>query len=138
MTMATGLMGPGVKAQCRVCGNFAVADQFKLHYQLRQMVCPGCFSGKNQKEKEQKVAEKVQEPMHPPGWDKEDEYLEKVARMRKQEQQPQFARISGSDFVRYTCMGCKYNFKYDPQARIPRSCPYCNVEVPRMKASNLI
>lgn len=136
--MAAGPIGPGVKATCKACGNSALADQFKLHYIMKLMVCPTCFSGKTQKEKEQREVQKSVEPLRPAGWDKDDEYLEKAARMKKDSLQPQFTRIPGSDFVKHTCMGCKYNFKYDPQTKTPRSCPYCNVAVPVMKASYLI
>ncbi len=136
--MAAGPIGGGVKATCRACGGSAMADSFKLHYIMKMMVCPACFSGKTQKEKEQKEVQKAAEPIRPPGWDKEDEYLEKAARMKKESAQPQFARIPGTDFVRHACMSCKYQFKYDPQAKVPRSCPYCNYPVPVMKASYLV
>ncbi|MBS3166221.1 hypothetical protein J4444_03805 [Candidatus Woesearchaeota archaeon] len=35
-----------VKAKCKHCGKDAASDQFRLHYQLRMMVCPACYSGK--------------------------------------------------------------------------------------------
>ncbi|MBI2666003.1 hypothetical protein HYX13_00160, partial [Candidatus Woesearchaeota archaeon] len=45
------MMGSGIKAQCKVCNGFAVADQFRLHPIHRQMVCPSCFTGKTDQKK---------------------------------------------------------------------------------------
>ena len=97
----------GVRATCRVCGEEALADQFKMHYELRQMVCPSCFSGKT----EQKKAKKETAPPKPAGWDAEDEYLEKTKRMRnKEEVRGTFKKIPGTPQVQYTCF-CSYTFK---------------------------
>jgi len=132
-------MGQGVKAKCKNCGLEAVADQFKLHYQLRMMVCPACFSGKPQKKDGiLKNEVKVEEKKRPPGWDAEDEYLEKLSRMKQAENQAQFSKIPGTDQVRCKCAQCKYDFKYDPYKRMPLKCPYCDVDVPRLKTFNLL
>ena len=44
-----------VKAKCRRCNNSVPADQFKLHYSYKMMVCPNCFSGKTQLQEEKKT-----------------------------------------------------------------------------------
>ena len=129
-------MNTGVKARCKNCGKEAPADQFKLHYKLRMMVCPACYTGKTELQKADEK-QKAAEPMHPPGWDKEDEYLEKMARFRREETKSQFTRVQGADQVKCTCVHCKYTFKYDPYKQMPRVCPYCNTDVPKFKESFL-
>jgi len=123
-----------IKAQCSVCKGFALADQFKLHHTYRKMVCPNCFSGKTKQQQEMKKVE----PQKPLGWDKDDEYLEKISRMRKQEDQAQFEKIPGTDHVKCTCPHCKYTFRYDPFRKIPKTCPYCNNDVPKLKTFTLL
>ena len=127
-------MGPGIKAKCRQCGKEAAADSFKLHYKYRMMVCPDCFSGKTEKQREEKLKAEVQ-PVHPAGWDKEDEYLEKASRMKVKEV-PQYKRIPGSDLVQMSCKNCNYTFKYDSSKQSPRTCPYCDCEVPKVNIYN--
>ena len=126
----------GVKAQCRICGTFAPADQFKLHYKYKSVVCPSCFSGRKAQQEEKKVV--VNEPPKPAGWDKEDEYLEKAQRVRQAEERSSFEKITGSDQVKCTCTSCKYVFKYDPFRKTPKVCPYCDVAVPRLKTFNML
>lgn len=121
-----------VKAKCKSCGKEAPADQFKLNYHLRYMVCPDCFRSKLEKKMEPKS-----EPVRPPGWDKEDEYLEKANRMRKQEQQSVFSRISGSDQLKCTCTQCRFTFRYNPIKNNPATCPYCATPVPKLRSSLL-
>ncbi len=122
-----------VKAQCRVCGGYAPSAQFKLHHTYKKMVCPNCYSGKTKQLEEKKK----EEPMRPPGWDAEDDYLEKASAKKKQEHQVMFTKISGTDLVQCTCAGCKYQFKYDPYKKLPYACPYCNMEVPKPKSFSL-
>ncbi len=75
----------------------------------------------------------------PAGWDKEDEYLDKITRMRAAtEPAMQFERIPGTDAYKCTCQKCKYQFRFDPLKQLPRTCPYCNLEVPRMKSFSLM
>ena len=131
-------MANNITAICRVCNKSAPADQFKLHYKLKQMVCPNCFSGKTEKAAENAEQKKVEEPPRPAGWDKEDEYLEKMARLRPKEQNPQFTKIPGSTLVKCTCSICEYTFKYDPLRKIPYTCPYCNGDIPKLKTFNLL
>ena len=122
-----------VKAKCKNCGKEAPAEQFKLHYQIKMMVCPDCFSGKTQKQQEMKKAE----PVRPAGWDLEDDYLQKHQRMKEKEK-PQFKRIPGTDQVECTCRGCKFAFKYDPFRKKPRTCPFCNENIPRLNTFSLL
>jgi len=122
-----------VKAKCKNCDKEAPAEQFKLHYQFKMMVCPDCFSGKTQKQQEMKKAE----PKKPVGWDMDDEYLQKHQRMKEKEK-PRFRRIPGTDQVECTCKGCKYAFKYDPFRKKPRTCPFCNEEIPRLNTFSLL
>jgi predicted Zn-ribbon and HTH transcriptional regulator len=125
-----------VKAKCKKCGNESPADQFKLHYAMRLMVCPTCFSGKtDQLKQKQEAIKNVQNK--PPGWDAEDIYLEKFHNM-KQKDKPQFEKIHGTKQMKCTCHKCKFEFKYDPFVKRPRNCPYCNEDVPRMNTYNLL
>ena len=74
------------------------------------------------------------------GWHKlsEDEYLEKVARLKDKEEEPKFKKIPGSNLVQGTCIKCKYQFRYDPFRKQPRTCPYCDTDIPRFKTFNLL
>lgn len=121
-----------VTAECKMCGGSAAADQFKLHYKFRQMVCPRCYTGKTEEEAKKQVIRNV-EPAKPAGWDKDDEYLEKVSRVKKEQETTQFNKIAGSDLLMCKCVKCKYSFKYDALRKIPRTCPYCDAEIPRVK-----
>jgi DNA-directed RNA polymerase subunit RPC12/RpoP len=133
------MVGMGIKAKCRNCGCEAPADQFKLHYELRTMVCPNCFSGRGKKElKKDGSKEKVADPSRPAGWDAEDDYLEKMARIKRQQTQASFSKIPNSDHVKYICVNCKYSFRYDPLKKLPYTCPYCNAEIPRLRTFNLL
>ncbi len=128
-----------VNAICRNCNKPSPAEQFKLHYLLKMMVCQSCYSGKQSGVELQRSARNVKEqrPL-PPGWDAEDDYLEKHAAGRKEENQVQFSRIRGTDHVRCTCGECKYTFKYDPFRKMPRTCPYCDSAIPKLKTFNLL
>ena len=123
-------MGQGIKAKCKQCSNEFPADQFKLHYVYKQMVCPNCFKGK----KEKTVKEILSEP-RPKGWDKEDEYLEKVSKTK--DQQVTYSKIPGTDLVKYKCVSCQFQFKYNPFRKRPATCPYCNGEIPKFKTLSL-
>lgn len=120
-----------VKAKCKKCGREAPVDQFKLHYAFKMMVCPDCFSGKTKKQEETKKAE----TQRPAGWDQEDEYLTKFHQI-KQKETAQIRKIPGTEIYECTCKKCAYKFKYDPYKQIPRSCPFCDENVPNIKTSN--
>jgi Zn finger protein HypA/HybF involved in hydrogenase expression len=125
-----------VKVTCKKCGTLVPADQFRLHYEYKMMVCPSCYTGKN-KVKEDAVKNVPAEPPKPAGWDKEDEYLEKASKQRKEETTNVFSRLPGTDLVKCRCPKCKYVFKYDPVRKSPSTCPYCNGEIPRFKTYSL-
>ncbi|MBI4152596.1 hypothetical protein HY495_02695 [Candidatus Woesearchaeota archaeon] len=124
----------GVKAQCRVCGMLAPADEFRLHYKYKQAVCAKCYSGRTEQEKQkEELKKKKEEVTRPPGWDDVDEYLTRASKQRQEEQQVQFSRVPGTEQFKCLCFQCKYSFKYDPVKKIPFNCPYCNAEVPRLR-----
>ncbi len=127
-----------IKAKCKVCGNSVPADQFRLHHEHRQMVCPTCFSGKTKPMSAIENQPKKKEPPKPAGWDKEDEYLERMATQRRLDNQAQFSRIPGTHQVHCKCAKCKYSFKYDPFRKMPRTCPYCNTDIPKLRTFNLL
>ncbi|MBT4936065.1 hypothetical protein HOL21_00295 [Candidatus Woesearchaeota archaeon] len=128
-----------VKVTCRVCKGSHPADDFKLHYEFRQMVCPNCYSGKTQKLKEKEELAKKEVPQKPAGWDQVDDYLEKAARTKKQdEQKAQFTKIPGTDQVKCKCLSCKFSFKYNPFRKLPRTCPFCNADIPKLRTFSLL
>ena len=122
------IMNP-VKAKCKHCGKDAASDQFRLHYQLRMMVCPACYSGKPTPA--QQAAREVVNPSHPPGWDKEDEYLEKTQRARMKE--TVIVRKVGDSRVKYKCPKCNYQFLYDMDKKTPTVCPYCSSNIYKIR-----
>ena len=129
-----------VQAECPKCNNRSAADAFVLDYLERRMVCPGCFKKARKPSLKEQVAkqEKVVKETKPIGWDKEDEYLVKISKLKKEQDQAQFKRIPGTNQVSCKCMKCKYVFKYDHFKKIPVSCPYCNQDIPRFKTFNLL
>ncbi|MBU0470351.1 MAG: hypothetical protein KKA62_02685 [Nanoarchaeota archaeon] len=122
-----------VAAKCRICNNTSPAEQFKLSHEYKQMVCHNCFTGKTKNLQEREKVKRMETPIKPPGWDAEDEYLAKVAKQKSMENKSYFKKIPGSDHVKCTCQNCKFEFKYDPLKNIPRACPYCNGEIPRLR-----
>lgn len=126
-----------IKVPCKNCGQQTPVDDFKLHYKYKMMVCPACYSGRTEeiRKREEKVAAK---DVKPPDWDKEDEILERMTAIRKQENQAQFSKIAGTDQVKCNCANCKYSFKYNPYRKQPRTCPYCNADVPKLRTYNLL
>ena len=123
----------GVKTQCKVCSQFAPSDQFRLHHTYKMVVCPACYSGKTALQ-EQKKKEEPKAPVKP-GWDAEDEYLEKMNRIKKQEMNGVFTKLEGG-LVKYTCANCKYPIKFNPDKNPFRACPYCNGEIPAYRSSH--
>ena len=101
--------GKSIEVKCRNCGRMAPADKFVLDYKLKMVVCPSCIKEVHKKEqvKEEKKPEPKPEPKKPG--------------IRKIE--------SGRLMVR--CPKCNYEFKYNPENRTPRSCPYCNEPIKR-------
>jgi len=125
------------KVKCKKCGRMSKPEDFVLDAEYRMMVCPYCIKDRRMKAdvykelKEQKgQAQQVKEEK-PPGWDKEDEYLEK-AHHAKMRSTVQVAKIS-EDKVQYKCPKCQYNFTYNTVKKTPTSCPYCGSDIFRMR-----
>lgn len=126
----------GIKAVCRNCHREADSETFKLHYKYKMMVCPDCFSGRTEQKRQE--IKKKEAPSKPPGWDMDDEYLEKMARLKNKEENGKFTKIPGTDQVMYCCVNCKYSFRYHPLKKIPPNCPYCNSEIPKLRLYNFM
>lgn len=126
-----------VKVLCKNCGQQAPADDFKLHYKYKLMVCPACYSGRTEEIKKKEEKRELP-PRRPAGWDEIDDYLERVSTLKKEENQAQFSKIPGTDQVQCKCSNCKYNFKYNPYKKLPRTCPYCDTEIPKLRTYNLL
>jgi len=125
----------GIKVKCRNCNKEADSDTFKLHYEYKMVVCPDCFRGKTKKQEEKEKVQIIKEK--PVGWDVEDEYLQKYHR-QKQKEKPQFKRVPGTNQIQCTCHQCSFSFKYDPFRKRPRTCPYCNENIPKMNTFSLL
>ena len=105
-----------VQAECPKCNSKSAADAFVLDYLERRMVCPGCFKKARKptlKEQTEKQKEVVKETK-PPGWDKEDEELDKLIRSRQNHVSGKIERVPGAEYVRFTCPSCTFKFKYYP------------------------
>ena len=126
----------GIKAKCRNCGKESDSEDFRLHYKYRMMVCPNCFSGRT--EQQQKIIQKKEAPPKPAGWDAEDDYLEKISKLKKEEQKSMFKKIPGTDHVMCKCNMCKFSFRYNPFKKLPRTCPYCNANIPKLRTFSLL
>ena len=131
-----------LRIQCGSCNGFAPANQFKLHYKFKKVVCPSCFSGRTEQEERKKAAAKAEQtqtlqPKKPAGWDKEDEFLERMARIKENDLKMKVEKIPGTTLVRFNCTKCTYAFKYDPYRKMPKACPYCNGDIPNLKVFTL-
>jgi Zn finger protein HypA/HybF involved in hydrogenase expression len=131
-----------VKARCKRCGNEAPATDFRMHYDYKMMVCPTCFKGGAKvipKVENKVLPKKEEEPQIPkaPGWDKDDEYLERAVKFKKEKEGGIFKQIPGTSQLMCTCPACKYSFRYDPVRKIPHGCPYCNGPIPRVSTFSL-
>src|SRR3989338_6675405 len=114
-----------LRIQCGACKGFAPASQFKLNYKFKKVVCPSCFSGRTEQEERKKVTAK------------EDEYVERMARIKKNDLKTKVEKIPGTTLVKFNCQKCNYPFKYDPYRKMPRACPYCNIDIPNLKSFTL-
>ena len=91
-----------IKVPCKNCGVLAPAEDFKLHHKYRLMVCPNCYTGKTEQLK-QKAAAQEKAPTRPPGWDKEDEYLDKMIKLREREPKNRIEKVPGTNLVKVSC-----------------------------------
>jgi len=127
-----------IRAQCKECQGFASANKFKLHHGFKRIVCPNCFSGKTKKKEEEEKKSKKEKINKPKGWDAEDEYLDKMTKIKQEQVKSQFSRIPGTKQIQCKCLGCNYIFKYDPFRKKPNACPYCNRDIPKLTTFNLL
>jgi ribosome-binding protein aMBF1 (putative translation factor) len=130
------MMNSSVKAVCKHCGKQADANSFILDIEYKMMVCAQCVKERknpkleNKDAKEKETAKSVKLPKAP-GWDAEDEYLEKMQPL-KAKQKVTVQKID-DEFVRYQCPHCKYTFKYSIVRQKPGNCPYCSSSIERMQ-----
>ena len=126
----------GIKVICKKCGRRAMSNEFALDHVYRMMVCPLCVKERKTSEmvhaevkkmEEDRKKQKAQEKEKPAGWDAEDDYLERMHKM-KMKTSVKVERVDDSR-VKYQCPKCKYNFIYDRAARRPQACPYCSSEI---------
>jgi DNA-directed RNA polymerase subunit RPC12/RpoP len=125
-----------ITAICKKCGRASAASDFILDTYAGIMVCSNCFkkrkdiSNKTKVEIEDEKRREEEKRSRPAGWDKEDEYLERVAKTKKE---LNIAKKIDDINVKYLCPGCKYSFKYNTKTKLPNSCPYCGLNVSDMK-----
>jgi len=127
-----------VSAKCRNCGRMAPADKFVLDHVYKMMVCPECVKQRKMQEdthrelQQQKILKSMQkeeEKNNPPGWDKDDEYLERAHKMKMSEGENAIVERITPDKVKYRCPNCKYIFIYDSARKFPKTCPYCGNDI---------
>ena len=132
-------MNSTVSVLCKKCGNKSPAETFQLDYNEAMMVCFSCFNKRGQKpEIKQQVKKEVTQK--PAGGDSEDELLSRLVK-EKNRSNPghgKIERVPGEMYVKYTCSGCSYKFKYFPLHKKPRTCPYCNIENPKIQVTGMI
>ena len=119
----------GISVKCRRCNKTSDSEQFVLDPVFKMMVCPNCV--KERKSALNKKPESKQEISRPPGWDAEDEYLEKSYKHKSSATVS--AREMSDGKVSYKCPNCKYSFIYDPVRKHPGRCPYCSSGIWRIK-----
>ncbi len=126
----------GVKVKCRNCGRSADSSEFVLDGILKMVVCPTCVKERKAKDIASRIrekggaeAQKAQPEGNPlpPGWDQEDEYLERAAKARKKNTIR--AQRVDEEHVRFNCPKCTYEIKYNTVKRTPARCPYCSTNI---------
>ncbi len=127
----------GVKIKCRNCGRDADSSEFVLDPGFRMVVCPNCVrerkaksiaSGiRGQSELRESQKEEPHEPSRPPGWDAEDEYLQRFAKA-KTKSTIRAQRID-EEHVKFNCPKCGYEIKYNTVKKTPARCPYCSTGI---------
>ena len=133
------MIDSNVSVVCKNCGNRAPASSFVMHPEYKTVICPQCIKqlrskkaagmAKNsQGQQTVQHGQKGQEPGKPPGWDHEDEYLEKRYQQKQKEPKKTFERIS-ADKIRCKCENCNYPFIYNTVTKHPGSCPYCDQKI---------
>ncbi|PIN86039.1 hypothetical protein COV19_06825 [Candidatus Woesearchaeota archaeon CG10_big_fil_rev_8_21_14_0_10_44_13] len=129
-----------MRVKCRQCGRYAKTNEFVLDHGYKMMVCPACVKDRKLREdvhrevdaqrqaKKKEGMEEVAEKSA--GWDKEDEYLNKLhaAKMKNTVK----VEYVTDDKVKYTCAKCSYKFIYDMTRKMPPGCPYCGTGIMKM------
>ncbi len=127
------MLNKELKATCKRCNKPAPVNQFVLDHVYRMMVCQNCVKERRTSEnvqralKEEKAQKEAQTSARPPGWDAEDDYLERSYAQKK--------RISGTverlsdEKMRYSCPVCRNSFIYNTVKKYPSSCPFCDAQV---------
>lgn len=135
-------MASDLKIKCKKCSREDYSQNFVLDPDFKMVVCSFCVkdkkSKKNQAELDALKAEeekKRQEELskRPPGWDEEDEYLER-AYAKKQKDTVKVETLSDGK-VKYKCPFCNYQFVYDPVLKKPGVCPYCSAGISKFRTS---
>ncbi|MFH1399042.1 MAG: hypothetical protein ABIG95_02940 [Candidatus Woesearchaeota archaeon] len=122
-----------IKVKCTVCGQDWDANDFVLDPIYRKVVCSACAKKRRQRVANAK-AEKIEVvPKKPAGWDAEDEYLDRVARVKQQEPVIDVEKVD-SNKVRYTCPKCRYSFNYNIETHAPSKCPFCSREISKFRS----
>jgi DNA-directed RNA polymerase subunit RPC12/RpoP len=117
---------PSIQAKCKKCGRQANAEAFVLDYDFKMMVCPQCIKEKRlKKEVRDELAKEANK--HTPGWDSEDEYLERTYKS-KVNASVKVTKLD-DEKVRYKCPKCNYEFIYDIDRKVPGRCPYCTEDI---------
>lgn len=131
-------MANSVKIKCRKCGRVASADEFVLDPFDRMVVCPLCVKeGKNRtslkkKQEEQEKIKKEEAKSKPIGWDHEDDYLERLNKIKQGGPVVEVERID-KERVKYTCFNCKYRFIHNVVTKHPNHCPYCGAAMAKIR-----
>jgi hypothetical protein len=116
-----------IKIKCRKCGRQAPANEFVLDSEYRMVVCPNCIKERDVKNKIEVKAQEQEEVKKRPGWDYEDEYLEKAYKAKKGNQLV-FEKVS-EDKIKYICPKCKNMTLYNVVKKFPSLCPFCGRKV---------
>lgn len=112
------------------------SDEFVIDPDYQMAVCPNCVREKNQRKevwKEVADEKEKEEPPKPPGWDEDDELIERLHRQKQKDKSEGFG-FKDVGFGKIKCSKCGYAFKYSVDMHKPDSCPYCfNPIRPRSK-----
>ncbi|MFH0978823.1 MAG: hypothetical protein V1837_05980 [Candidatus Woesearchaeota archaeon] len=122
-----------IRVKCRVCGKQVRTDELVLDPVYRKMVCQNCVNDRKQREqvhaevKAQSQAAKDTKKDSPAGWDREDEYLQRIHKQKMDD----LVRVQWIDknTVKYICQKCAYQFKINVEKNMPSNCPYCSTAV---------
>ena len=128
----------GERIKCMKCNQDAYSNEMVLDPDYKMMVCPICIREKKvHKEVEERQAEaKVMKAVqaeeakeHPPGWDEEDEMIERMVKEKERQKAEEPTIVLGEtedmNKIRVQCKKCQYAFKYNLETQSPALCPMC-------------